>query len=78
MDTFCSSFLQQKGVKTSLSLVNEFTGADVSLDKAAGGLGGGVVVVVVGGFKSLATEEKRVGTREGEKPGTKTVQSTGH
>lgn len=55
MNTF---FLHQKGVKTSLSLVNEFTGADVSLDRAAGGFRGGGMVVV-GGFKSLATEEKR-------------------
>lgn len=35
MNTF--SFLHQKRVKTSLSLVSEFTGADVSLDKAVGG-----------------------------------------
>lgn len=32
------SFLHQRGVKTSRSLVNEFTGVDVSLDEAAGGV----------------------------------------
>lgn len=50
------SFLHEKGVKTSLSLVNEFTGTDVSLDKAAGGFrrgGGGVQ-------KSSNRREKRV------------------
>lgn len=60
----------QKGVKTSLSLVNEFTGADVSLDRAAGG-----------GSKVLQPKRKarmREGEREGEKPGTKTVQSEGY
>lgn len=43
------SFLQQRGVKTSLPLVNEFTGADVSLDQAAGGVGGRGGGVVGGG-----------------------------
>lgn len=61
------------------ALVNEFTGADVSLDKAAGGVLEGEVLVV-GGFKSLAAKEKRETEwgRERQKPGTKTVQSTGH
>lgn len=55
-----SPFLHQKGVKTSLSLVNEFTGADVSLDKAVGGR------CWMRGFKSLATKEKREGVKERE------------
>lgn len=50
--------MHQKRVKTSFFffffLVNEFTGADGSSDKAAGGVSGGRW-----GFKSLAAKEKR-------------------
>lgn len=49
MQRTLSPSYSRKGVKASLSLVNEFTGADVSLDKAAGGFRGGGGGAGVGG-----------------------------